>query len=137
MEKRSGMRGKTPLVVILTAMLVAVSAPHTAEDFEFGTFARLGIPDAFPGAALGLVLTMQIVGVYLVARESRIGFAILAAAGVVWCVGALVIHGPEIVASGVYRHGLISKALEVAVILLGAAAAAAGAVEWRSRRSAA
>ena len=127
------LKGKTPLVVILTVILVAISAPHTAEDFQFGTFARLGIPDALPGTALGLVLTMQVCGVYLVARGSRIGFMILAGTGGVWSVGALVMHGPEIIASGVYRHGFVSKAMEVAVILLGLAIAVAGTIEWRHR----
>ena len=124
------MRPQMPRVVILTIVLVAICAPHAAEDFQFGEFARRGITPAIPAIALGLIFAMQVAGAYLTARGSAAGYALLVAAGTVWCVGALVLHGPEILASGPYRNGVTSKALEVGIIVVGAATAIAGTIEW-------
>ena len=62
---------------------------------------------------------------------SRIGFALLGFTGTILCVGAIVIHGHDLLFAGAeYRHGLISKILEGLIIVLGAAAA------WLSLRCA-
>jgi hypothetical protein len=48
--------------------------------------------------------------------------------GVIWCVGAIVVHGHDMIFAGPqYRHGLISRLLELLVIALGAASATIGA----------
>jgi len=127
------MRGTTPLVAILTVLLIAVSAPHTGEDFQYGRFAALGLPWWVPGVALGSMLAVQAIGMYLVGRGSRVGIGLLVAAAAVWSITTIFIHGQEIVSSGEYRHGLISRALEVAIVLVGAATAIAGSIEWRKR----
>jgi hypothetical protein len=124
-----------PAAVFLTVLLVAVSAPHVAEDFQFGEFAHLGVPAAIPAAALGLLYACQMLGAYFAGRNSRLGYVLLAVGGVVWCVGALVIHGHEIIGSGDYRNGTISKALEVAIIFLGSAVTVRALGEVRAHRA--
>jgi hypothetical protein len=120
--------------VILSVILVAICAPHAAEDLQFGAFARLGIAPALPAAALGVMFATQVAGTYLVGRRSAVGFGLLIAVGAIWSVGSLILHGHEIVASGAYRNGVISKALEVGIILVGAAMVMVGSIEWRKYR---
>lgn len=121
--------------VVLTALLVAATIPHAREDFRFGEFGHHGILQGLAFAALLVVYALQAGGVVLAFRGSAVGLRLLAVTGIIWCAGALAIHGGEIVASGPYRDGLVSKGLEVAIIVLGAAvAAAATAALGRSRR---
>ena len=134
MQNAESMQGGIPRIVILSVILVAICAPHAAEDFQFGAFARLGISPSLPAAALGVMFATQLAGAYLVGRRSPVGFALLIAVGAIWSVGALILHGPEIIASGAYRNGVISKALEVGIILVGAAMVIAGSIEWRKYR---
>ena len=122
-----------PLTVWLTLLLIAVSAPHAAEDFQYDEFARLGGSGAAAAVALGLIYAAQAAAAFVAGRGKTSGLYLLAVAGLVWSVGALAIHGPEIAAAGVYRHGAASRALEIGIILLGAAAAITGVVEARRR----
>jgi hypothetical protein len=116
-------------VVVLTLVLVALSVPHAIEDFRYGQFS---LP-AVAGAALALMYGAQAAGIYLVARGFHAGSTLLGAAALVWCVGAITVHGPAIIASAPYRSGLPSRMLEVAVIC--AAAATAGLGLWPSHKS--
>jgi hypothetical protein len=134
MENAASMQGGTPRIVILSVILIALCAPHAAEDFQFGAFARLGVTPALPAVALGVMFAAQVAGAYLVGCRSRVGFALLIAVGAIWSVGAAIVHGPEIVASGDYRNGVISKALEVGIMLVGAAMVVVGSIEWRQHR---
>jgi len=127
------MRERTPLVVVLTIVLVAICAPHAAEDFQFGEFARRGIGLAIPAAALGAIFAAQVAGAYLAARGSTTGYVLFIVAGAVWCGGAVAFHGSEILAAGPYRYGVTSTSMEVGIILIGAATAIAGALELRNR----
>jgi hypothetical protein len=63
----------------------------------------------------------------LVARGSSRGALLLALVGVVWCLGALIVHGHDLLYAGPnYRHGLISRMLELSIIVLGALLAVLG-----------
>jgi hypothetical protein len=95
---------RATLPIALTLLLVAATIPHTAEDFRYGEFARFGVPNAVAAGALVIVYGLQLCGIVLV-----------------WCVGAIAVHGSELLASGLYRNGFESKALIVAIIVLGAA----------------
>jgi hypothetical protein len=117
--------------ILLTLLLVAATIPHAIEDFRFGEFARFGVSTSAATWALVIVYAVQLAGMILAARASTAGYLLLAAAGLVWCVGAIAIHGPEVVASGSYRNGLESKALIGAIIALGAAAAVVSSVRAR------
>jgi hypothetical protein len=113
-------------IVGLSVLLVMVTAPHAAEDFAYGVFMRFGISDLAAGLVLAVAYGLQTYGAYLSGRGVRSGSAILGIMGAVWCVGALAIHGREILSTGNYRHGFISKALEVLIIAVGALTAVVG-----------
>jgi len=85
----------------------------------------------FPAVSLGVVYALQLAGAFLAGRRQAVGLVCLMIAGLIWCMGALWLHGPEIIASGEYRYGVISKALEIAIIALGAAIALCGWLELR------
>ena len=122
---------RVPLSVWLTLALVVISAPHTAEDFEFGAFQQRGMDPSAPAIALGATYALQVAGAFLAGRRARVGIVLLIVAGLVWTVGAVSLHAVEIVTPGPYRHGFISKALEIAIIGLGIAIAVAGGLELR------
>ena len=114
---------RATLPIVLTLLLVAVTLPHSAEDFRYGEFARYGVSTMFAATGLVIVYAVQIAGIFLASRGHGSGYWMLAAAGLVWCIGASTVHGAELLASGPYRSGLASKALVVAIIALGGAIA--------------
>lgn len=120
--------------IALTALLVAVTIPHVVEDFRFGEFSHHGIPSSVALVALAIVYALQAIGVALALGGSTAGLRLLVLTGTAWCVGAIGFHGGEILASGPYRFGLLSKGLEAAIIVLGAATAIAAAAAIGSRR---
>lgn len=114
------------LAVALTIALVLVSAPHAAEDVRYGALSRFGLDALDTGGLLGIVYAAQLLGAFAAGRGSRAGLVVLAACGAVWCGGSIALHGHDLLYTEHYRSGLVSKALEVGVALLGAAAAVAG-----------
>ena len=101
-----------------------VSLPHAIEDFHYGDLMRLGVGTSLGVAILALMYAVQLAGIAWTAGGSRFGFAVLGLAGTIWCVGAIAIHGHDLLYAGPdYRHGFISKALEALIIVLGAVAA--------------
>lgn len=117
--------------IALTLLLAAVSIPHAAEDFKYGEFARFGVSTAIAASALVIVYALQILGILLAWRGRTAGFWLLSAAGLVWCIGASAVHGAELLAGGPYRSGFESKALVLAIIVLGGAVAVVSAVRAR------
>jgi hypothetical protein len=114
-------RPRIPAIVVLSILLAIVGTIHAAEDFQYREFAWLRGLQWLPAAGLGIVFGLQVFGAYAAGGGKRIGLVVLRLAGLTWCVGAIVVHGREIISHGEYRHGLISKALEVAVIAVSAA----------------
>ncbi|MBV8081474.1 MAG: hypothetical protein JOY86_00660 [Candidatus Eremiobacteraeota bacterium] len=101
-----------------------VSFPHALEDFHYGDLARLGIALPFAIALLIVAYAMQLLGIALTARNTRAAPLLLGSMGAIWCVGAVLVHGHDVLFAGAdYRHGLISKLMEVLIIVLGAAIA--------------
>jgi len=117
------MRRDSRLLVGLTIALVFISAPHAAEDFQYGEFGRAGIKTIVAGAILGALYALQAYGCVLAGRGDPTAAVVLGLAGAIWCVGAVLIHGSEVLAPGPYREGWISKTLVVAIVLLGASLA--------------
>lgn len=117
------------LPVWLTLLLVAVTIPHAIEDLRFGEFEHHGVPASAALVALAIVYAVQCAGVMFSLRKSRAGLWALALSGALWCVGAVALHGSEIIASGPYRCGYLSKGLEILIIVLGAAVAITA---WRA-----
>jgi hypothetical protein len=93
----------------IAIVLVVVSLPHAIEDFAFGEPARVGVAPFVALCALIAAYAVQLLGAWLVVRGNPWGGRGIAAAGFVWFVGALVIHGPEVRAQGLHwRFGLTS-----------------------------
>ena len=122
---------RAALPVALTLALVLATIPHAIEDFRFGEFARFGISNVFAANALTTVYVVQISGMVLAWRGSSGGYWLMAVGGLVWCVGASVVHASELVASVPYRNGVESKALIVVIIVLGAAVSIVSATRVR------
>ena len=117
--------------IALTLLLVAATIPHTVEDFHYGEFARFGVPTSVATGALVVVYALQLCGMVFAWRGSSTGHWLLAVGGLIWCIGATAVHGSELFASGPYRSGLESKALIVAIIILGAGVAIVSAMRAR------
>ncbi len=115
------------MLIGITCLLMAVSLPHALEDFHYGDLARLGICQPLGIAMLCTAYAVQIIGLVLVVRGRRSGAVLLGAMGAVWCVGAAAIHGHDMVFGGEhYRHGMVSRLLELSIIVLGALATVLG-----------
>ncbi len=115
------------ILIGIAVVLIIVSLPHALEDFHYGDLLRFGI--SLPVGVVGLVMSYaaELVGIALVVRGSLRGALLLALLGAIWCAGAIIIHGRDLLYAGPeYRHGFISKLFEVLVIVLGASLAAIG-----------
>jgi len=126
-----GAMSRAALPIFLTLLLVAATIPHAVEDFRFGEFARFGVSTSAAASALVVVYAVQIGGMILAARGSTAGFWLMAAGGLVWCAGAIAVHGSEMLAGGAYRNGLESKALIGAIVVLGAVTAVVSSLRAR------
>ncbi|MBV8339722.1 MAG: hypothetical protein JO343_07230 [Candidatus Eremiobacteraeota bacterium] len=112
-------------LVMVTCLLIAVSFPHALEDFHYGDLLRLGIPASITYTLLATAYALQLIGIAFTLRGSASGVVLLGVMGAVWCLGALFVHGRDLLFAGAgYRHGMISRALESLIIVLGMFAAA-------------
>jgi hypothetical protein len=112
-----------------------VSVPHVLEDFHYGDLLGFGAPQALAVVLLLAAYALQIVGIALTMRGLRAGPILLGITGAVWCIGALFVHGSDLLLAGPeYRHGPISKVLEIAIIILGAGVALESVVVARAFR---
>lgn len=122
--------------VWLSAASVLFTLTHSFEDFHHAIYARFGL-DLLPAAfLLSVAYAAQLllaVGAWHGSRVALLGNAALAGT---WLVGAAVDHLPEVLASEPYRAGLISKGLEVGIMVMAAAWLATALLAWRDRRPA-
>jgi hypothetical protein len=110
------------------------TVPHAAEDFLHGEPARLGLGDATMAGLLAVAYAGQGLALVLSARERRAGHWLHLTLSGVWCVGAVVIHVPEVLAPGPYRAGVHSHALLYGLILSTTAAGVAAAIALSAGR---
>ena len=104
-----------------------VSLPHALEDFQYGDLARLGVNLPLGIAILVIMYSLQLGALRLILAGSSRAALLLAVTGAIWFIGAALIHGHDIIFAGsTYRHGTISKLLEVLIIVLGASVAVTG-----------
>jgi hypothetical protein len=110
-----------------------VSVPHVLEDFHYGDLLGFGAPQAVAVALVLAAYALPIAGIALVLRGHKAGPVLLAITGAVWCAGAVLVHGRDLLLAGPeYRHGPISKILEIALIILSAGVALESAVIARA-----
>lgn len=107
--------------------------PHVVEDFALGIAHRVGLTTGVGALLLGAWLAIQTLGLVLVAVRRRAGWWITVGIGVVWVGGAVVDHGPEIVA-GHFREGWPSLAWVLGLVATQSAAAALAGVGLRCDR---
>lgn len=108
-------------------VLFVATLPHVLEDFEFREPARLGVSVWLAIAVACVAWTVQIFGAVLCLRGRVWGARLVIATALLWAVGALAIHAPEIAAGGgSWRFGFTSIADVVLIVALAAATAAVG-----------
>jgi hypothetical protein len=116
----------------VTVVLMVVTLPHALEDFQYGDLMRLGINLSLGICILATAYILQLTGIMLVARGASRGAMLLAMLGAIWCIGAIIIHGHDMLFAGPqYRHGAISKILELLIIVLAASSAVLGLLTAR------
>lgn len=94
--------------------------PHVLEDFAEGIAPRVGLSTDLLALLLGGFLAIQSLGLVLVGQGRRVGFVITAAVGLVWVSGAVLDHGPALLA-GRFRAGPASVLWVVGLVLSQAA----------------
>jgi hypothetical protein len=115
------------ILIAVTALLVVVTLPHALEDFQYGDLMRFGVSIPLGICVLAAMYMSQSIGMLLVARGRSRGALLLAALGGIWCIGAIIVHGHDMIFAGpLYRHGAISKILELLIIVLGVASVVLG-----------
>jgi len=107
------------------------TVPHAAEDFLHGEPARLGLSNSSMAFVLAVAYAVQALAVALSACQKPAGHWLHLAVGLVWGLGAAVIHLPEVLAPGPYREGLASHALLFALMLSTAALSVASFLALR------
>lgn len=109
------------LLITVTIVLIAVTLPHALEDFHYGDLMRFGIRLPLSVLLLAMTYSLQLLGIGLMVRGDLRAALLLAAIGAIWCVGAIVVHGHDMLfAVAGYRHGTISRLLELFIVGLGA-----------------
>jgi len=112
---------------LLSLVLLVATLPHVLEDFEFREPARLGVSVWAAVIVLCAAYAVQIFGAVLCLRGSIWGLRLVIATSLVWAIGALAIHAPEIAAAGVsWRFGFTSIADVVLIVTLAAATTVLG-----------
>ena len=114
-------------VLLLSVASVPVTLTHAVEDFSHGIPARFGLALLPAALLLSLGYATQVGAAALSARDDARGHALNLLIALVWLVAAVADHLGEVlpVPTTEYRAGVISKALEVGIVLIAAAWAAA------------
>jgi hypothetical protein len=112
---------------LLSIVLLVATLPHVLEDFEFREPARFGVPVWAAVTVLCVAYAVQILGAVLCLQGRIWGVRLVIATALIWAVGAVAIHGPEIAGAGsAWRFGYISIADVVLIVVLALATAALG-----------
>lgn len=113
------LRGWT-ISVSLSSLLFIL--PHVIEDFAEGIAQRVGLSTGVLAFLLGGFIALQSLGLVLVGQGWPAGFVLTFWVGLIWVTGALVDHGPALLAGG-FRAGAISVLWAVGLIVTQAACA--------------
>ena len=105
-------------VVAASVVSVGFTLTHAIEDFAYNVpQERFGLP-LLPAALLvAVAYAVQVLAAALSARDDRRGHFLNAALGFAWLLAAALDHLGEVLFAWPYREGIISKALEVGIML--------------------
>lgn len=106
--------------------------PHVLEDFAEGIAQRMGLSTSLGAFLLGGFLTVQVLGLVLVAADRRAGWILTFWAGAIWVAGAVADHGPAILA-GHFRAGAASVIWVAGLVVTQGTAAILARRGWRRR----
>lgn len=109
-------------VIGLSLLSLPFILPHVIEDFAEEITRRVGLSTAGGAFLLGGYLALQSLGLALVALGRRAGFVLTFWIGLIWVAGALVDHGPALLAGG-FRSGVLSVLWVVGLVVTQAASA--------------
>ena len=104
-------------LLILSVLSFTFTIPHVIEDFQYGVPESFGVHPSVAGLLVGIALAVQVMGIIGISRETRWGLFITLFIAMVWLLGAIFDHLPDILSSNAYRHGAISRSLESLIIL--------------------
>jgi len=107
-------------LIAASVATVPITLTHAVEDFSVGIHERFHLPVLLAAFFVSLAYAAQVLAAALAAQERRLGYWLNLGLALAWLVGAAADHLGEVVFVSPYRHGLLSKALEVA-IMVGAA----------------
>ncbi len=130
-QQRPLTRDAAAWAVALSALMVPFTVTHAFEDFAYGVPARLGVAPLPAAFILSLVYTGHLLSAVGTARGFRPAMAAGAVLGWGWSAAALLDHGRDIFFADPYRAGLVSKALEGGIIIVGAAWGIASVLAFR------
>jgi hypothetical protein len=122
-------------VILLSFLLLWVSIAHSLEDFVYGIPARFGLSVVAAALVLGAAYVVQVTGILLASKNARSGYMLTFATGAVWAIAAAADHLKEVLTVWPYREGVLSKMLEVGIMLVGAALAIVSLVVLYASRS--
>jgi len=110
-------------LLLASVLRVPFTLTHSIEDFSVGIHQRFGLPLLLGAFLLSLGYAAQLAGGMLSARGARWGHVLNLAVALVWLAGAMLDHLDEVIGTptGAYRAGLVSKLLEVGIMLVSAA----------------
>jgi hypothetical protein len=94
--------------------------PHVVEDFAAGIAQGIGLSTEVGAFFLGGFLALQSLGLVLVGQGRRVGLIVTFWVGLAWVAGALVDHGPALLAGG-FRAGPTSVLWVVGLMVTQAA----------------
>jgi hypothetical protein len=112
-------------VIVCSLALLGVSVAHSLEDFVYGIPARFHLSVIDAALLLGAAYIVQVSCLLLATLRARIGYLLTGLTGAAWAIAAAVDHLGEVLHVAPYRAGIVSKALEVGIIVMGVLLAAA------------
>ena len=108
-------------VVAASVVSVGFTLTHAIEDFAYNVHEeRFGVPLLPAALSVAAVYGVQVLAAALSARDDRRGHWMNAALGFGWVLAAALDHLGEVLFAWPYRQGLVSKALEVGIMVSGA-----------------
>lgn len=123
----------TKVLLTLSALSVPVTLTHSIEDLDASIHRDFGLGLLTAAYLLSLGYTTQLLGAILSARAHRGGHLLNLVVAVIWLVGSVGDHIDDLLFAEDYRHGAVSKVLELGIMVIGTAWALVAI--WALRRS--